>query len=177
MLAENHQSLYKLNCLTYCYVPLSCGGLGRVFTSLTQWIHNFIVAWVTNLTQWICVALWYPLFTQVVTGNCSQTRCMWHSFTHWRSYTQTHMGPGPGKFLSALEIMWGQLTWTATTLLYIELCRIKLPMSLVYDFQLLCPSTSEQQNSYEPRCKLCCLKAGVKVYLVIARGDAHRVPR
>ena len=50
-------------------------------------------------------------------------------------------------------------------------------MSLVYDFQLLCPSTSEQQNSYEPRCELRCLKAGVKVYLVIAHGHAHQVHR
>ena len=32
MLAENHQSLYKLNCLTYCYVSLSCGGLGSLGT-------------------------------------------------------------------------------------------------------------------------------------------------
>ena len=44
MLAENHQSLYKLNCLTYCYVSLSCGGLGSVFNpSKAASLNEYII--------------------------------------------------------------------------------------------------------------------------------------
>ena len=61
---------------------------------------------------------------------------------------------------------------TATVLLYMEWSfRMKLPMPIFSFFAV------NFSSKYEPRHELYCLKAGIKVHLVIARGHAHQVPQ
>ena len=49
-------------------------------------------------------------------------------------------------------------------------------MSLIYDFQLLFPSTSAAKFIMSPSCELRCLKAGFKVHLVIAVATPTKCP-
>ena len=53
-------------------MPLSCGGLGRV--------NEYVVAWVSTVTTLLNEYVLHfgtLCLHKVVTGNCSQTRCMY----------------------------------------------------------------------------------------------------
>ena len=80
-----------------------------------------------------------------------------------------HTGPGPGEFLSAL-VNHARSTYLNrnSIAVYVKSWRIKLPMSLIYDFSFVSFS-----SKHEPQV----LKAEVKVHLVMARGHAHHLPR